>query len=237
MRNRKKAFTLIELLVVVAIIAILVALLLPALSYARGLARMGVCKSNLRQIGMAEMMYVQDENSMTIPYKSPNIYWFGSLQPYLMGGSRSLIKYPRVMVCPSDETSGGLLERGARPFGVAPYPPGPPPGVWPFARRSYNHTDVWSYTKAYLHVRVPSDILIPSKAIMVVDSEWWLIGTSAVHAGPPNPNSENQLPYERHNGKVNFSMADGSVQSAETDSIKHGGEHEDLWYGGMVEVN
>ncbi len=237
MRDKRGAFTLIELLVVVAIIAVLVAILLPALGRAREEARKMVCKSNLREIGLGELMYVQDENSMLIPYKSPNIYWFISLQPYLMGGGSSLIKFADVMVCPSDWSSGGLMEKGARPYGVAPYPPGPPPGSWPVATRSYNHTDVWSYTKAYLRVKVPEDILIPSRAIMVVDSEWWILGTNAVHAGAPNPNSENQLPYERHRGKVNFSMADGSVQEAKTDSIKSGGEQESLWYGGMVEVD
>src|SRR6266542_2782290 len=59
-RFRSRGFTLIELLVVIAIIAILAAILFPVFAQVRGKARQAVCFSNLKQLGVAVMMYVQD---------------------------------------------------------------------------------------------------------------------------------------------------------------------------------
>jgi prepilin-type N-terminal cleavage/methylation domain-containing protein/prepilin-type processing-associated H-X9-DG protein len=64
--RRRKAFTLIELLVVIAIIAILAAILFPVFAQARDKARQATCVSNLKQLGSALMMYVQDYDE-TLP--------------------------------------------------------------------------------------------------------------------------------------------------------------------------
>ncbi|GIV11035.1 MAG: hypothetical protein KatS3mg020_0526 [Fimbriimonadales bacterium] len=66
--KEKRGFTLIELLVVIAIIAILAAILFPVFAQAREKARQANCISNLRQVGIGMLMYIQDYDEMMVPY-------------------------------------------------------------------------------------------------------------------------------------------------------------------------
>lgn len=144
-RASQFGFTLVELLTVIAIIAVLVAILLPVFFTARERAREATCTSNMRQLGIAAIMYVQDNNE-TLPGATDNnagagvkggwIFYqsfsfegvpndvnvtLGSLYPY--------VKNVHVYVCPSDasgQVSGdsyainGCVDALSRKHGLRP---------------------------------------------------------------------------------------------------------------------
>src|SRR5207302_4345634 len=108
-RNNRPGFTLIELLVVIAIIAIMAAILFPVFAQAREAARQSSCLSNLRQIGMAARMYLQDNDGYCFLHHvydadvaangpvislEPEKPWTVLFSPY--------VKNRAVFYCPSD---------------------------------------------------------------------------------------------------------------------------------------
>jgi prepilin-type N-terminal cleavage/methylation domain-containing protein len=105
MQRSHGAFTLIELLVVIAIIAILAAILFPVFAQAREKARQTACLSNMKQIGLALMMYVQDYDETNPPFSDGvadfNNPVIASARPNAMGSTAPYTKNKGIHVCPT----------------------------------------------------------------------------------------------------------------------------------------
>ena len=96
---KKNAFTLIELLVVIAIIAILAAILLPALNSARERGRSASCTNNLKQLGLVFYTYENDNDGYLIYDKNNEDRWVSNF-----ANSIYLTKDPMIAYCPSSWT-------------------------------------------------------------------------------------------------------------------------------------
>ena len=123
LQSRRQGFTLIELLVVIAVIAILAALLLPALSQAKESARRIKCASNLRQLSVAAAMYAQDNDNRWLNVYDGSvgggnssgtngwIYFYNFGAPAIFDPARGAL-YPHlenkdVFLCATDRTHSG----------------------------------------------------------------------------------------------------------------------------------
>lgn len=221
----RRAFTLIELLVVIAIISILAALLFPVFAKAREKARAISCASNERQIGLAMLQYVQDnDETLTFSFYGSatadsdmgvNYKWMDAVFPY--------VKSEPVFTCPSDGLSPPYKYRAGHNYGSY--------GLNGAYGSPGDHQTPPRSSSAYL---VTSAMLaVPTTTVWVTDNNnaatatntggsqgfFWPDWTKNPVINKAVTPRQLQNISERHIGRVNVLYCDGHVKAVTLDSL------------------
>ena len=224
---KRRGFTLIELLVVISIIALLIAILLPSLSRARGLAKRAVCSSNMHSLAQAVYLYANDHKDRLVTVglshggqaRSEQASWIETLK-------EDYGRNEKIARCPSDESDAWTV----------PIAPPDAPGdaaqndeasdpeqdeTKPILRRTSYATTY--YTAARIGNRGPYDVLglIRKPGSTVLFAELVEVGPFAVsdHVHPEtwwsNPRllASREMAIGRHLGQANYAFFDGHVAS------------------------
>ena len=217
-------FTLIELLAVIMIIAVLASVLLPPLSRAKGSAQAAHCRSNLRQIGVALRLYLDDFNAY--PLSAQASMWSNQLDAYLHQGEMKRIApgdftvKTGVFECPSQRFRPGDLQDSSGSYGYNSQ------GLWtslwipdqPQGLGGYGFSPPATFLNSPTR---ESDVVAPSDMLALGDGFFkYRSGRIVVSSGLGRDaytfgerQDERKTAEQRHSGRLNVVSCDGHVEA------------------------
>jgi prepilin-type N-terminal cleavage/methylation domain-containing protein/prepilin-type processing-associated H-X9-DG protein len=247
--GKREGFTLIELLVVISIIALLMAIMMPALSKVRSIAKATICSTQLRQVGVASLLYAQDNDSRVVsatfnPSSSPAEFWYNLLRPYINLTGDHEGQSAEVFICPNDKTSGGLFSKGAdRVNGLRDA------DTWRQHSYGINGQTQTRLDNGHIVGEKMSKIKNGSSFALASEIQWWLLNTNFTYPhkwipaswdpqwwfdampGSPNPTKMGVAiePVQWHEENVNVLFIDGSVNKLAVETFYEDQPNENIW--------